>query len=165
MGRSNFSSGRLKEEIKRRHSGGSTWQTKLIEENFVKQTVAGTAMLAGASAGALEAAAAAPMDPNKQVVAALGSVFIPSKRRRSGLQGTGSPRDHRLRHEEVSGRRCTRRVQYGRQAILRRKSLSGSGRKAAGAISRPDRRRKQESPMRSSERACRRFIAARGLEF
>ena len=47
---------------------------------FVKQTVVGTAVLAGASASALEAAAAAaePMDPNKQIVAALGAVFIPS---------------------------------------------------------------------------------------
>src|SRR5450432_3370864 len=52
----------------------------LNRREFVKTTVAGAAVLASASAGALEAAAAAaPMDPNKQIVAALGSVFIPSK--------------------------------------------------------------------------------------
>jgi choline dehydrogenase-like flavoprotein len=45
---------------------------------FVKQTVVGTAVLAGASADALEAAAAGPVDLNKQIVAALGAVFIPS---------------------------------------------------------------------------------------
>ena len=45
---------------------------------FVKQTVVGTAALAGASVSALETAAA-PMDPNKQIVSALGSMFIPSK--------------------------------------------------------------------------------------
>ena len=53
---------------------------ELNRREFVKQTVAGTAVLAGVSAGALEsAAAAAPMDPNKQIVAALGAVFVPSK--------------------------------------------------------------------------------------
>ena len=44
------------------------------KRQFLKETVVGTAVLAGA----LQATAAAPMDPNKQVVAALGSVFIPS---------------------------------------------------------------------------------------
>src|ERR1700722_13354039 len=52
---------------------------ELNRRDFVKQTVAGTAVLAGVSASALEAAAAAPMDPNKQIVSALGSVFVPSK--------------------------------------------------------------------------------------
>jgi choline dehydrogenase-like flavoprotein len=50
----------------------------ISRREFVKQTVAGTAVLAGASAGALEAAAAAPVDPHTQVVAALGAVYIPS---------------------------------------------------------------------------------------
>ena len=53
--------------------------SELNRRDFVKQTVVGTAVLAGASAGALEAAAAAPVDPNKQIVAALGAVFVPSK--------------------------------------------------------------------------------------
>src|ERR1700688_4699743 len=53
---------------------------ELNRREFVKTTVAGTAMLASASANALEAAAAAPpMDPNKQIVSALGAVFVPSK--------------------------------------------------------------------------------------
>ena len=50
---------------------------EISRRDFVKTTVASTAILAGASA--LEAAVAAPLDPNKQVVSALGSVFIPSK--------------------------------------------------------------------------------------
>jgi choline dehydrogenase-like flavoprotein len=50
----------------------------ISRRDFVKQTVAGTAVLAGASAGALDAVAAAPVDPHTQVVAALGSVFVPS---------------------------------------------------------------------------------------
>src|ERR1700719_2467407 len=50
---------------------------EISRRDFVKTTVASTAVLAGASA--LEAAVAAPLDPNKQVVSALGSVFIPSK--------------------------------------------------------------------------------------
>lgn len=53
---------------------------KMNRREFVKQTVAGTAVLASASAGALETVAAAgPTNPNKQVVAALGALFIPSK--------------------------------------------------------------------------------------
>lgn len=52
---------------------------EISRREFVKQTVVGTAALAGASAGALEAAAAPPMDPNKQIVAALGALFVPSK--------------------------------------------------------------------------------------
>src|SRR5712691_13256731 len=51
---------------------------EITRREFVKQTVAGTAMLAGASVGALELAAAGPVDPKKLVVAALGSAFIPS---------------------------------------------------------------------------------------
>src|ERR1700719_550669 len=51
----------------------------ISRREFVKQAVAGTAVLAGVSAGALEAAAAAPVDSNKQIVSALGSVFVPSK--------------------------------------------------------------------------------------
>src|ERR1700686_3222536 len=51
---------------------------ELNRREFVKTTVAGTAILASASASPLEAAAA-PMDPNKQIVSALGSVFVPSK--------------------------------------------------------------------------------------
>lgn len=56
-------------------------QDKITRREFAKQTVAGTAMLAAASAGALELVAAGPADAalNKQVVAALGSVFIPSR--------------------------------------------------------------------------------------
>ena len=46
--------------------------------HFVKQTLAGAAVLAGGPAGALGFADAVPMDSNKQVVAALGSIFIPS---------------------------------------------------------------------------------------
>jgi len=46
----------------------------------VKQTTVGAALLAGASAGTFPAAAAAgPTDAGKRIVAALGSVFIPSK--------------------------------------------------------------------------------------
>src|SRR5215831_9455338 len=52
---------------------------EISRREFVKQTVVGTAALAGASAGALEAAAAVPMSPNKQIVAALGPLFVPSK--------------------------------------------------------------------------------------
>ncbi len=51
---------------------------EISRRDFVKQTAVGTAMLAGGSANALHAAAA-PMDPKKQIVAALGSVFVPSK--------------------------------------------------------------------------------------
>ncbi|OFW28192.1 MAG: hypothetical protein A3J28_15410 [Acidobacteria bacterium RIFCSPLOWO2_12_FULL_60_22] len=56
-------------------------QDKITRREFAKQTVAGTAMLAAASAGALELVAQSPAGPglNKQVVAALGSVFIPSR--------------------------------------------------------------------------------------
>jgi choline dehydrogenase-like flavoprotein len=50
---------------------------EVSRREFVKQTVAGTVVVAGAS-GVLQTAAAAPVDPNKQIVAALGSVFIPS---------------------------------------------------------------------------------------
>lgn len=50
---------------------------EISRRQFVKQTVVGTAALASVSAEALEAAAA-PVDPRKQVIAALGSVFIPS---------------------------------------------------------------------------------------
>ena len=50
----------------------------ISRREFVKKTLAGTAVFAGVSASALEAAAA-PIDPNYQIVAALGSVFIPSK--------------------------------------------------------------------------------------
>src|SRR5690348_8382328 len=50
---------------------------EISRRQFVKQTMVGTAALASVSAGALEAAAA-PVDPRKQVVAALGSLFIPS---------------------------------------------------------------------------------------
>ena len=52
---------------------------EISRREFVKQTVVGTAMLAGASTGALDLAAAGPVDPNKLVVAALGSVFVPTK--------------------------------------------------------------------------------------
>ncbi len=51
---------------------------EISRREFVKQTAVGTAMLA-ASPKALEAAVAVPMDSNKQVVAALGALFIPSK--------------------------------------------------------------------------------------
>src|SRR5258706_410390 len=59
-------------------------QDKITRREFAKKTVAGTALLAGASAGALELMAAGPspaadLDLNKQVVAALGSVFVPSR--------------------------------------------------------------------------------------
>ena len=52
---------------------------EISRREFVKRTVAGTAALAGVSAGALEAVDAAPMDPNEQIVAVLGSIFIPSR--------------------------------------------------------------------------------------
>ena len=53
---------------------------EISRREFVKQTAVGTAALAGASAGALEAVAAAgPTNPNRQIVAALGPLFIPSK--------------------------------------------------------------------------------------
>ena len=53
----------------------------ISRRDFVKQTAAGAAMLASASKGVLNlaAAAAAPSDPKKQIVSALGAVFIPSK--------------------------------------------------------------------------------------
>lgn len=51
---------------------------EISRRDFVKQTVAGAAIVAGASTGALDLAAAVPMDSNKQIVAALGSIFIPS---------------------------------------------------------------------------------------
>jgi choline dehydrogenase-like flavoprotein len=50
---------------------------EISRREFVKHTVVGTAALAGASAGALDAVAATA-DPNKQIIAALGSVFVPS---------------------------------------------------------------------------------------
>lgn len=52
---------------------------EINRRDFVKQTVVGTAILAS-TAGALEAAAAAaPVGPSKQIMSALGPVFIPSK--------------------------------------------------------------------------------------
>ena len=52
---------------------------EINRREFVKQTVVGTAILAS-TAGALEAAAAAaPVNPNKEIMSALGPVFIPSK--------------------------------------------------------------------------------------
>ena len=56
-------------------------QDKITRREFAKQTVAGTVMLAGTSAGALQLVAQSPVGPglNKQVVAALGSMFIPSR--------------------------------------------------------------------------------------
>ena len=50
----------------------------ISRREFVKQTVAGTAILAGASSGVISAASAAPMEPQKQVVSALGALYIPS---------------------------------------------------------------------------------------
>src|SRR5262245_46597622 len=50
---------------------------EITRRDFVKETVAGTAALVGA--GMLPPVAAAPMTIDKQVVAALGSVFVPSK--------------------------------------------------------------------------------------
>lgn len=50
----------------------------ISRREFVKQTVAGTAILAGASSGVISAAGAAPMDPQKRVVSALGALYIPS---------------------------------------------------------------------------------------
>ncbi len=51
----------------------------ISRREFVKQTVAGTAILAGASSGVMGAAAAAPMDPHKQIISALGTLYVPSK--------------------------------------------------------------------------------------
>src|SRR5262249_28704700 len=52
---------------------------EITRREFVKQTIAATATMAGSSAGILKAVAAEPTDTNKQIVLALGSVFIPSK--------------------------------------------------------------------------------------
>jgi choline dehydrogenase-like flavoprotein len=53
---------------------------EISRREFVKQTVVGTAVLAGTSSAAIRlAAAGVPADVNKQVVAALGEIFIPSK--------------------------------------------------------------------------------------
>ena len=92
---------------------------EISRREFVKQTVAGTAMLAGASAGALEAAAAAPMDPNKQIVAALGSVFIPSKPGDPGYKELESHGITEYVMEKLPGRGFARCIQHCRQAILR----------------------------------------------
>src|SRR5207253_5281440 len=52
---------------------------EITRRDFVKETVAGTAAMVGA--GMLRASAAGPgeVTPEKQVVSALGSVFVPSK--------------------------------------------------------------------------------------
>jgi len=52
---------------------------EISRREFVKTTVAGTTILASASVGALGAAAAGSANTNQQIIAALGSVFIPSK--------------------------------------------------------------------------------------
>src|SRR5262245_3403451 len=52
---------------------------EITRREFVTQSAVGAAVLASASTEAVLAAAAGPSDINKQVVAALGSVFIPSK--------------------------------------------------------------------------------------
>jgi hypothetical protein len=52
---------------------------EISRREFVKTTVAGTTILASASVGALEAAAAYPVNTNQRIVAALGPVFIPSR--------------------------------------------------------------------------------------
>ena len=51
---------------------------EISRREFVKQTAAGTALLAGAASGALGLAASALDDPSKPVVAALGNLLIPS---------------------------------------------------------------------------------------
>ena len=60
---------------------------EITRRNFVKQTVVGSAVLGGTSAG-LEAlqSAAASTDPKKQLIAALGSIFIPSRPGDPGYQ-------------------------------------------------------------------------------
>ncbi len=50
--------------------------TEISRRVFVKQTAVATAAVAAASAGLN---AAVPTDPNRQIVSALGSIFIPSK--------------------------------------------------------------------------------------
>src|SRR5258707_8967233 len=50
----------------------------ISRREFVKQTVAGTAIKAGVSTSALQSADVGPTDLNKQVLAALGALFIPS---------------------------------------------------------------------------------------
>lgn len=55
-------------------------EKKITRREFAKQTVAGTAMLAGVSAGALGMAARpADADPSKQTIAAIGALMIPSR--------------------------------------------------------------------------------------
>src|SRR5262245_19848891 len=51
---------------------------EITRREFVKKSAVATTVMAGASSGALEAVAAGTVE-NKQIVAALGSVFIPSK--------------------------------------------------------------------------------------
>src|SRR5258708_1447501 len=51
---------------------------EISRREFVKQTVVGTAILAGPSTGALPLLSAGTSELNKEVVAALGSAFIPS---------------------------------------------------------------------------------------
>jgi hypothetical protein len=53
---------------------------EISRRDFVKQAAASAAILSGVSgASTLAAAAQAPVDPSKRIVAALGPVFIPSK--------------------------------------------------------------------------------------
>ena len=51
---------------------------EINRREFVKKAVVATAALAGASPSALQAVAQATADPNEQVVAALGALFVPS---------------------------------------------------------------------------------------
>ncbi len=83
---------------------------EINRRDFVKQTVVGTAILAS-TAGALEAAAAAvPVDPNKQIMSALGPVFIPSKPGDPGYKELEVSRHNRIRHEGISGCRYARSI-------------------------------------------------------
>ncbi len=91
---------------------------KVDRRDFVKTTVAGAAILASASAySAL--VAATPMDPNKQIVSALGSVFVPSKAGDPGyteLEALGIS-DYVMK--EVPAADSLGVFKYHRQAILR----------------------------------------------